>query len=119
MFADPQSVTISGTATSLPRISAGELNGMFKSGDGATVMSIQHSSNRRERSVVRLDSNIVGADPLDTTKQRNYKLGAYLVLDAPLNGVGFSTTQKAALVTALADWLKATGNTAKFVGTES
>jgi hypothetical protein len=119
MFADPQSVTISGTATSLPRISAGEMNGKFRAGDGATVMTIEHSSNRRERSVVRLDSNIVGADPLDTTKQRNYKLGAYLVLDAPLNGVGFSAAQKQALITALADWLKAAGNTAKFVGSES
>jgi hypothetical protein len=119
MFADPQSVSISGTATSLPRISAGEMNGMFRSGDGATVMSIAHTANRRERSVVRLDQNLIGADPLDTTKQRNYKLGAYLVLDAPLNGVGFTTTQKAALITALVDWLKATGNTAKFVGSES
>lgn len=119
MFSDPQSVTISGSATSLPRVSSGDLSGKFRSGDGAVALSIAHTANKRERNMVRVDRNIVGADPLDTTKQRNYSAAAYLVLDVPLNSVGFDAAAKQALVTALADWIKVAGNTAKFVGLES
>lgn len=119
MFADPQSVTLSGTATSLPRVSSGELSGKFRSSDGAVQLVISHTANKRERNMGRIDRNIVGADPLDTTKQRNYSAAAYLVLDVPLNSVGFDAAAKQALVTALVDWFKVAGNTAKFVGLES
>lgn len=119
MYTDPQTVTLSGTATTLPRISAGEMSGKFRTGDGALSLNISHTANRRERSVARIDRNIVGADPLDTTKQRNYVASAYIVLDVPLNSVGFDAAAKQALVTALADWAKVAGNTAKFVGLES
>jgi len=119
MFADPQSVSISGTATSLPKVSSGDFSGKFRAGDGNTSLSISHTENRRERSVVRLDRSVIGANPLDTSKQVAYTGAWYLVQDVPLNGVGFDATQKVASIIALADWLKATGNAAKFVGLES
>lgn len=45
-FADPQSVTIDGTAISLPRVSSGVNAGAFKSNDGLTALSANHQSVR-------------------------------------------------------------------------
>jgi len=119
MLSDPQSITISGTAVSLPRISAGEMKGRFRTPDGTLELSVQHSSAKRERSVIRLDRNKIGVDPLNSTQQKNYSYSAYLVVDAPLNGVGFTDAEQEADIKGLIALLNTSGYLTKFLGKES
>jgi len=118
MFADPQSITISGSAKSLPRVSSGEFNGQFRTSDGAYIESIKHSQGRKDRSVVRLDFKKIGANPLDPTKNLPYVASTYLVLEAPAGGQGFTSTELEDLVKGLVAYLTA-ANVTKFVGKES
>jgi hypothetical protein len=118
MFADPQSITVSGAATTLPRVSSGELNGQFRASDGAYVLSIKHSQGRKDRSVVRLDAKKIGANPLDPTKNLPYAHTAYVVLEAPAGGQGFTSVELEDSLKALAAYLTA-ANMAKCVGKES
>lgn len=119
MYADPQSVTINSVANSLPRISMGDLSGKFRSADGSFVLTISHANSKRNRSVVRLDQTKVGANPLDPTKNLNWSASAYLVLDVPLNGGGFTTTEQQNLIAGLTGLVNGTGFTSKFVGQEA
>lgn len=118
MFADPQSITISGTANSLPRVSSGEFTGQFRTSDGARNLTVKHTAGKRDRSVIRLDTKKLGSNPLDPTKNLPYTSGVYVVLDAPAGGQGFTSTELEDQVKALAAYLTA-ANVTKFVGKES
>lgn len=119
MFTDPQSITISGTAVSLPRISMGDGSGKFRAADGSLELSIQHLASNRERSVIRLDRFKVGADPLNAQQMKNYKFSTYVVVDAPLNGVGFTDAEQEADIKGLIALLNTSGVLAKFLGKEA
>lgn len=118
MFSDPQSVTVAGAAKSLPRVSSGDFNGQFRASDGAYTLSIKHTGGKRERSVARLDTRKIGANPLDPTKNLPYTASVYVVLDAPAGGQGFTSVELEDHVKALAAYLTA-ANVTKFVGKES
>jgi len=118
MFTDPQSVTISGAAKSLPRVSSGDFTGSFRSSDGAYTLSVKHTSNKRDRSVVRLDTRKIGTNPLDPSKNLPYSAGVYVVLDAPSQFSGFTSVELEDLVKGLVAYLTA-ANVTKFVGKES
>lgn len=120
MFTDPQTVTISTVANNLPRIPAGNENGgRFRSADGSLELVVSHTATRRERSVVRLNRNKVGADPLDSTKQKAYSVSYYLVVDAPLNGVGFTDAEQEADIKGLLALVNSSGWALKFLGKEA
>lgn len=121
MYSDPQSLTISGTATSLPRTSAGVNAGQFTTPDGAVVFDIRHQYGKRSRRTVRIDHSKIIPDPLLTNVNKVVSSSVYVVVDAPL--VGYTATELKGLVDALAAWLAAgTGaanNTVRLVGGES
>jgi hypothetical protein len=118
MFADPQSVTVAGSAKTLPRVSMGELTGQFRSSDGAYNLTVKHNQGRKDRSVVRLDSKKLGANPLDPTKNLPYTASVYTVVEAPAGGQGYTSTEVEDLVKAHAAYLTA-ANITKIVGKES
>lgn len=118
MFSDPQSVTIATVAKTLPRVSSGDFSGQFRASDGAYTLSVKHTSNKRDRSVVRLDTRKVGANPLDPTKNLPYSASVYVVVDAPPQGNGFTSTELEDLTKGLVAYLTA-ANVTKFVGKES
>jgi hypothetical protein len=118
MFADPQSITISGAAKSLPRVSSGDFAGAFRASDGAYNLTVKHTSGKRDRSVIRLDTRKIGANPLDPTKNLPYTSSVYVVLDNPAQTSGFTSTELEDLVKGLAGYLTA-ANVTKFVGKES
>lgn len=118
MFSDPQSITVAGAAKSMPRISSGDLSGRFRTGDGAYELNISHTGGKRERSVIRVNSRKIGANPLDPAKNLPYLASCYVVLDAPAETSGFTSTELEDLVKALAAYLSA-ANVTKFVGKES
>lgn len=118
MFSDPQSITVAGAAKSLPRVSSGDFSGSFRASDGAYVLTIKHSQGRKDRSLGRVDSKKLGANPLDPTKNLPYVASAYTVLEAPPGGQGFTSTELEDLLKAHVAYFTA-ANVTKFVGKES
>lgn len=119
MFSDPTTITYDTVAKPLPRVAVGNMQALYRSADGAFELSIAHSANKRERSVVKLVLNKVGVDPFDTSRSRSYTASVYTVIDAPLNGVGYTDAELEDAVLALTDFLKAPGNITKLLGKES
>lgn len=119
MFSDPQSVTVAATPVSLPRITAGDRKGIFRNPDGSLSLTVSHADGKRERSLVRLDRSKIGADLLDPTKQRPYQAAVWLVVDAPLNGVGFTDAELSEDIKALCGLVTKTDFIARFLGKEA
>lgn len=118
MFSDPQTITVATVAKTLPRVSSGDFTGQFRASDGAYVLSVKHTTGKRDRSVVRVDQRKIGANPLDPTKNLPYTASVYVVLDAPAGFTGFTSTELEDLVKAQVAYLSA-ANVTKFVGKES
>lgn len=104
-FADPQSVTISGTPVSLPRTSSGTSSGAFTAADQNTTLILSHSYGKSARHMIRLNNQKVASDPLLAGSNVISKLGVYLVVDAPL--VGYSQADQKAVVDAFLAYLTA------------
>lgn len=118
-FADPQSVTISGTANSLPRTGSGDNTGSFMKDDGNVKMSVSHRYNKRTSRTIRLDHRKVAADPLIPTNNTNYSMSIRVVVDVP--PIGYTPTEVKAIWDGfLANLAASSGaNTVKFLGGES
>lgn len=112
-YADPQSLTIDGTAVSLPRVGSSNSSGTFRSADQTVSLEISHTDNKRIRRLVRLRSSAVVASPLVPNQNVAVSNQVYLVLDQPKNGISPETL--VAHVKALAAWLSAGTNAQKFV----
>lgn len=104
-FADPQSVTISGTAVSLPRVSSGNNAGGFMSNDGNVKLSVSDNYGSRTRRVIRLDHQKVAADPLLTGANVSYNMSTYLVVETPK--VGYTVAEAKAVIDAFVAFLSA------------
>jgi len=104
-FADPQSVTISGTPVSLPRTSSGNGSGAFSSADGLTVLSVSHSYGRVTRRIIRLDQSKIAADPLLAGSNVKAQMSCYLVVQTPVTG--YDNAQAKAVVDGFAAYLTA------------
>lgn len=115
-LADPQSVTISGTATPMPRTGLSLQEGSFTDASGQVVMTVMHSSNRRVRNTVKLTKSAIVSDPLVPTQNQNVSYSAHIVVDHPKNGV--SIADAGALASALVGWATP-ANLLKVLGGES
>lgn len=105
-FTDPQSVTIAGSAISLPRISVGDNKSTYRSGDGLVALNIASAYGKRTRRTLRLDHSKIAADPFLASTNTKYSMSAYLVVDVPV--VGYTLTQQQDVVTGLTAYLTAT-----------
>lgn len=120
MFSDPQSITVSGSAKTLPRVSVEGSSTVYSTDDGAFVLRASHVKNKRKRSVIRIDQKKVAADPLLADRNQEAVQSAYLVLDAPMNGVYTPAEQKAIIDALMGAMQASTGAlTTKFVAGES
>lgn len=117
-YSDPQSITISGTAGSLPRTSSGVNSGAFSSADGTQILKVSHAIGKRTRRTVRLEHSKIATDPL-TAANAKYSMTAYVVVDVP--PVGYSVAEAQAVVAGLTKWLTDTSgsNVAKLLGGEN
>lgn len=104
-FADPTSVTLSGSVVSLPRTSAGVDSGTFTSSDGAIQLSVAHSYGRRVRRTIRLNQSKISSDPLIPSQNTRASMSCYMVVDVPVNG--FTVAEAKAVVDALTAYLSA------------
>jgi len=91
----------------------------YQNADGSLRLHIAHSANKRERSTIGLTRNKVGQDPFESSRSRSYQTKYYLVVDAPLNGAGFTDAELEADIKALLAHLQGAGVLAKFLGKES
>lgn len=103
-FNDPQSVTLSGSAVSLPRTSSGVNSGAFTAADGTAGLVVSHAYGKRTRRTIRLNHQKIAADPL-TSANTQYSMSAYLVVDTP--NVGYSVAEAKAIVDGLVAYLSA------------
>lgn len=115
-FADPQSVTISGTATPLPRTGLNLDSGKFTSGDGQVILDIQHSRGKRQRHLMRLQKQTIVSDPLVPAVNTPVSYSAHIVVDVPSQGV--TAADAVALAKALREWAT-DARIAQVVGFES
>jgi len=115
-LADPQTLTISGAAVSLPRTGLTLIEGGFRSGDQTVTLEVQHSKGKRNRHVVKATTSAIVADPLVPSINTPVSYSAHFVIDGPLQGVTALQLQK--LTEALAGWATA-ANIAKVVAGES
>lgn len=98
-LADPQSLTIAGTAHALPRTSMSVNAGIFTSADGLVKETVSHQlGGKRTRHLIRVDHRKVAADPFIGSVNAEYGMSAYLVVDVP--AVGYTIAQQKEVVDA-------------------
>ena len=93
-FTDPQSITISGTTTSLPRTSVGQNSGTYQSSDGLIVLTASHAYGRRTRRVIRVDHSKITSDPYIPAQNAKVGMSNYLVFDLPPVGYTMRRRQR-------------------------
>lgn len=118
-FSDPQSVTISGAANSLPRVSSGENSGSFQKNDGTVKLSVSHQYGKRTRRTIRLEHSKIAPDPLISSTNIKYSMTCYVVVDVP--ATGYTVAEATAVVEGLMTYLTASSNaaTTKLLGGEN
>ncbi len=119
-FSDPQSVTVSGSAVSLPRTGIVGANGsVYTSADGSVQLQISSSYGNRNRRTARLTRTVTVADPLISGTNVVRSSSVYFVIDSPKTGIDNASLLADAL--ALFTWATASSgaNTTKVLGGES
>lgn len=92
---DPQSITISGVTTPLPRVSTGKGNSEYQSADGSIKLEVSNAYGRRTRRVLRVDHNKVTPDPFIPANNVKVSMSCYIVFDTP--EVGYTSTEAKAV----------------------
>ncbi len=107
-FSDPQSITINGVTTPLPRILTGTTVGSFKSADGTIELTLDpRGTSKRRRNVARLYVKTNVTDPLTgLITVQGYMIS--LTADRPLTGITDTQIEQAAV--GLITWNTATSN---------
>jgi hypothetical protein len=105
MLADPQTVTISSVAQTLPAIGRGVNTSSYQKDDGTVKLTVSHSYGKRTRRTARLDFSKIAVDPLVSAQNIKYSMSAYLVIDTPITG--FTVAEAKAIVDGLTAYLTA------------
>lgn len=117
MLSDPQTVTVNAVAQTLAAISRDDFKSVYREDIGEYTLTISHQETaKRNRRVVRLDRQIIAADPFIPAQNVTQSVSYYLVIDAPL--AGFTNTQMKDDVLGLCAWLSS-ANVLKVLGGES
>ncbi len=118
MFADPQTVTYSAAAKSLPAISRGEDSSEYKLNDTGVVFDLvmSHQFKARNRVNVRLRRDAYASDPLVPTSNILASATASFTLDFP--NVGYTAVDVQNLGNALVAYLTS-ANVLKLINGET
>lgn len=90
---DPQSITISGVTTTLPKVSLGKNQSEYLSADGLMRLTASHAYGRRTRRVLRFDHSKITADPFIPAQNTKVSMSQYLVTDVPVAGYTLAEIQ--------------------------
>lgn len=118
MYTDPQTVTVSGTAISLPRTSTSDDAARYASADRANKFEVSHTYRKRARHVARFVRDTLVVSPLIAGQNISQSMTVTLTVDTPL---GYdATAAKAAVDGFLANLTATSGaNITKLIGGES
>lgn len=118
-LADPQSIKINGTTTSLPRVSTGDFESVYTSADGLIKLSLSTANSKRKRQVVRVDVSKITADPFISTQNVEVSMSTYLVFDRP--PAGYTNTEAKQVYDGFIEALQASSSLVitKLLGSES
>lgn len=118
-FADPQSVTISGTGITLPRIGSGPAGSEYRSNDGLTRLLVRHTYGKQNRRNIKLTFDKVAADPFVTGLNQKYSVSADFTVTVPT--VGFTAAETKAVLDGFIAYLSASSGAAltKLLGGEN
>lgn len=118
-LADPQSIKINGTTSSLPRVSTGDFQSIYESADGTIKMSLSTVAKSRKRQVVRVDVSKITEDPFIPAQNVEVSMSTYLVFDRPL--VGYSNEEAKKVYDGFIEALQASSSVivTKLLGAES
>jgi len=119
-YTDPQSINLTGSASSLPRVS-GPANGsgQFMSNDGTLALDIKQSNGKRSSGIIRATIKKYSVNPLDTTLNVPVNASVFVGFNRPLQG--FTVTELVTALNGLVANLQAStnANLIKFLGGES
>jgi len=104
-FADPQTVTISAVAQTLPRTASGVNTGSFTKDDGNVTLTVSHTYGKRTRRLIRLNHRKIAADPLISAQSIVYSMGVSVIVDTPVTG--YTVAEAKQVVDALVAYLTA------------
>jgi hypothetical protein len=120
-LADPQSITISGSTTPLPRTFASGDESAYTSADGLIKLSVSHNlvKQGRARRLLRIDHSKVTSDPFKPTENVKVNTAQYVVFDVP--PAGYTNTELLAIYTGFKALYSATSDAVitKLLGGES
>lgn len=85
-LSDPQSITIGGTTTPLPRTSVGVNGSEYLSADGLIKLAANSAYGRRTRRVLRVDHSKITSDPFLPAQNVKVSMSNYIVFDTPVAG---------------------------------
>lgn len=119
MFTDPQTVTISGVASTLPRVSSDVNAGTFRKDDSSITYSIASTYGKRFRRTARIVHSKYAPDPIFPAQNVPYSMTFYIVVDAPR--VGYTVAEQKAVIDGFLANLQATSgaNITKLLGGEN
>lgn len=94
-FTDPQTITISGVTTPLPKVSTEGDETKYASADGLIEMLASHDSGKRNRHLLRINHSKLTADPFIPTQNVKVSMSNYIVFDVP--PAGYTTAEQLAV----------------------
>lgn len=111
MLADPQSITVSGSAKSMPKVETTGRKSIYQKSDGLFTLTVTQSPQKdgSKKAVIRFDQKVNATDPFDAAKVVSKTLGISVLVDQPSFGfdaaavdahwTGFKTWFDSALMT--------------------
>lgn len=96
-FADPQTITISGVTTPLPKVSTEGDETIYQSADGLIQMLASHDIGKRYRHLLRVNHSKLTADPFIPAENVKVSMSCYIVFDVP--PVGYTAAEQLAVYT--------------------
>jgi hypothetical protein len=118
MFTDPQSITVSGSAKSMPRVETSGRKSIYQKSDGLFTLTISHhpSKGGSRKAIARFDQKVNATDPFDASRVVSQTLGISVMFDIP--AFGFDATALDVQWTGFKTWLDSTAS-GKLFGSES
>lgn len=105
MFADPQTVTISGAGQTLARTGVSLSSGTFSKSDSLVELVVGQAAGKRNRRSLRLNHRKIAANPFDSSLNAEYSMSVYVVVDVPK--VGYTVAEAQAVVDGFVNYLAA------------
>lgn len=108
MLADPQSVTVSGVTTSLPRVRVNNNEATYSDPESTLQLRARHQIGRRTRREIRLDLKKVSADVFLPSQNVQQSMSVIVVFDMP--AAGYTAAEALAAYAGLNTQLTASSN---------